>query len=77
MTLLHQMPIYHFHITDGRKVFDPRGMELPHEEAARRYAEELAQGFVPLVRRAGIDTFAEVVDETGITVARLVVEDGR
>ena len=70
------MPMYHFNITDGRKVFDPRGMELPNEDAARRYAAELAHSFAPLVRSAGIGTFVEVVNESGTTVARLVVEDG-
>jgi Domain of unknown function (DUF6894) len=74
MMFVDQMPVYHFHITDGHKVFDPRGMELPNEDAARRYAAELAHSFAPLVRGAGIDTFVEVVNESGTPVARLVVD---
>ena len=76
MMFSDQMPVYHFHITDGHKVCDPRGIELPNEEAARRYAAELAHSFAPLVRSAGIDTFVEVVNEIGNTVARLTVDHG-
>jgi hypothetical protein len=68
------MPIFHFHITDGRKVHDPRGLEPPDENAARRYAEQLAHGLVPVanVLNTG-ETFVEVVDQTGSTIARCAV----
>lgn len=68
------MPTYRFNITDGRKIFDPHGIELPDDEAARRYAKQLAHGFIALVRNTGVDTFVEVVTEDGITVARITVE---
>jgi hypothetical protein len=72
------MPVYHFHLTDGQKVHDPRGLELPDEAAARRYAEGLAHGFVPVVPLldGAAQMFVEVVDEAGSTVARYAVSIG-
>ncbi len=72
------MPIYHFHLTDGRKVHDPRGLELPDEAAARHYAEGLAHGFVPVASllSGSAQIFVEIVDEAGSTVARYAVAIG-
>ena len=72
------MPIYHFHLTDGQKLHDPRGLELPNEAAARHYAEGLAHGFVPVASllNGASQMFVEVVDEAGSTVARYAVNIG-
>jgi uncharacterized protein DUF6894 len=43
------MPIYHFHVTDGRRLLDPRGLDLPDAEAAARYGQQLAEGFASVV----------------------------
>ncbi len=61
------MPVYHFHITDGQKVHDPRGLDLPDEIAALRYAEQLARGFVPVanILNGEVETCVKVVDERG------------
>jgi hypothetical protein len=37
------MPKFHFEIVDGYTIEDPRGMELPTEQQARRIAEEMAK----------------------------------
>ena len=69
------MPIYHFHITNGLKVHDPRGLDLPDAEAAHRYAGQLAQGLRLVIQKlnGGAETFVEVVDESGSTLTRLRV----
>jgi hypothetical protein len=63
------------HITDGLKVHDPRGPDLPDAEAAHRYAGQLAQGLSVVLDKlnGGAETFVEVVDESGTTVTRLRV----
>ena len=47
-TLRNSNAIYHFHITDGPKLVDPRGLELSDAQAAIRYAEGLAHSFRPV-----------------------------
>ena len=71
------MPIYHFHISDGHKLHDPRGVDLPSDDVACRYGEQLAQGYAPITRALTGDskTFVEVVNEAGATLARLLVPD--
>ena len=64
------MPTYHFHITDGRKLFDPRGLELPDAAAARQYGQQLARGFHGMV-------YVEVIDELGKPLGPFVVKDGK
>jgi hypothetical protein len=70
------MPIYHFHIVDGREVQDPRGLDLPTDDAARRYGQQLANGLRPVWLAVGGEkrTFVRVVNESGITVAKCRVE---
>lgn len=46
------MPGYHFHIVDGQEVFDSQGMSLPNDDAARGYAESIAEEFAPRRRQA-------------------------
>jgi hypothetical protein len=72
------MPVYHFHLTNGQKVHDPRGLELPDESAVRHYAEGLAHGFVPVASllNGSAQMFVEVVDETGSTVVRYAIYIG-
>jgi hypothetical protein len=38
-----RMPKFHFEIVDGYTLEDPRGMELPTEQQAKRIAEEMAK----------------------------------
>jgi Domain of unknown function (DUF6894) len=73
--VLPEMPHFYFHITDGFKVRDSRGLQLPNTKAACRYGEELAQGFNLVAQQSGAGgpSFVEVVDEAGVTVARLKV----
>jgi Domain of unknown function (DUF6894) len=70
------MPTYRFNITDGRKLLDPHGLDLPNEEAALRYADQLAEGYGPVSRALNGEnaTFIEVTDEHGNTIARSKVE---
>ncbi|HVI79307.1 MAG TPA: hypothetical protein VM715_14325 [Candidatus Acidoferrum sp.] len=37
------MPKFHFEIVDGHTIEDPKGMELPTEQQAKRVAEEMAK----------------------------------
>jgi len=71
------MPVYHFHITDGRKLSDPRGLELPDASAAIRYAEGLAHSFGPVSRALNgesVETYVDVIDENGGRLVRVRVE---
>jgi hypothetical protein len=69
------MPVYHFHVVGGRKLFDPRGLDLPGDEAARHYGRQLADGLKSdeLARPGYVPTFVEVVDEAGNTLTRCEV----
>jgi hypothetical protein len=69
------MPVYHFHVDGGRKMLDPRGIDLPSDDAARHYGQQLADGFKPvaLAQQGFIRAFVEVVDEAGNTLARCEV----
>jgi hypothetical protein len=74
------MPIYHFHLVDGRKLADPHGLELPDSDAAIRYAEGLAQSFGPVSRALngeGVETYIDIIDESGDSLARVKVVDAR
>jgi hypothetical protein len=37
------MPRYFFDLIDDKKVYDKKGVTLPNEKAARRYAEKFAR----------------------------------
>jgi hypothetical protein len=67
-----QMPIYDFHIPDLN--LHTCGLELPNADAARRHAEQLAEGIATVARslNASAETFVEAVDETGTTVVRCI-----
>jgi hypothetical protein len=70
--------MFYFNVVNGLKVNDPRGLELRNVKAARRYAQELAEGFSLVAQSAGgQEAFVEVVDERGTTVARVKVPSGR
>jgi Domain of unknown function (DUF6894) len=69
--------VFHFNITDGRKLFDPRGLELPDAEAARQCAQQLARGFHMVVQPEGLETYVEVIDEIGTPLGRFVIKDGK
>ena len=70
------MSIYHFDIVDGREVQDQRGLDLPTDDAARRYGQQLANGLRPvwLTIDGEKRTFIKVVDEGGKIIARCKVE---
>jgi hypothetical protein len=72
---LKPMPIYHFHVTDGRRLLDPRGLDLPDAEAAARYGQQLAEGFASVV--SAIDgsplSYVEIADEDGTLVTRVEI----
>jgi hypothetical protein len=69
------MPVYHFNVVGARKLLNPRGGDLPGDEAARHYGQRLTDGLKPvaLARQGFIPAFVEVVDETGNTLARCEV----
>ena len=65
-----------FHLVDGREVQDPRGLDLPTDDAARRYGQQLAHGLRPasLAVDGEKRTFIQVVDLGGKIIARCKVE---
>jgi hypothetical protein len=72
------MPRYHFHLSDGRKIFDPQGMELPDDRAALHYGAQLARSSPPLARELGAtktDWHIEVTREDGATIGRCAPPD--
>jgi hypothetical protein len=70
------MSIYHFDIVDGREVQDRRGLELPTDDAAGGYGQQLANGLRPVWLAVDGEkrTFVKVVDESGKIIARCKVE---
>ena len=68
------MPLYHVHVAKGRKAVDPRAVELPDVESAKRYAERLAGGLTMLSRGFGIrylgDWYVQVTDGRGKTLTQ-------
>jgi hypothetical protein len=74
------MPIYHFHLCDGYKLFDPQGVDLPDPKAAARYGEQLAKGFVAAVRVWSDESHrskwhVHVTDGYGATIGRFDVPE--
>ncbi len=65
------MSVYRFHIVDGREIQDSRGLDLPTDDAARRYGQQLANGLRPvwLAVDGEKQTFVRVIDESGKTIA--------
>jgi NADH dehydrogenase FAD-containing subunit len=67
------MPRYHFHIIDGVKVFDPKGMALPDAQAARQHAKIAARAFR---RNLSTDEFkVRVTDERGHVIYEAMPEE--
>jgi hypothetical protein len=63
------MPRYHFHLYDGRRFMDPKGVEFADEQAAREHGARLARGFA----RAFGDVpgqYIKITNEAGGEVAR-------
>jgi hypothetical protein len=71
------MPVFHFNITDGLRLFNPRGLDLPNVEAARLYAQQLARGFYTAVQPPGLEVYVEVIDQMGEPIGRFAVTDGK
>jgi len=67
------MPRYHFHIVDGVKVFDPKGMALPDVRAAREQAKLAARSFRRSLRSESFKI--RVTDERGQVVYETRPED--
>ena len=42
------MATYYFHVVEGQKFFDPHGLDLPDEDAALHYGEDLPAVSQPL-----------------------------
>jgi hypothetical protein len=57
----NQMATYYFHVVEGQKFFDPHGLDLPDEDAALHYGEDLARHVAAPV---------EVTDIRGKVLAR-------
>ena len=55
------MPKFHFEIVDGFTLEDPKGMELPTEQQAKRVAEEMAKQIASDIEEK---SFKEVVVKT-------------
>ena len=68
------MPMYHVHVAKGDKAVDPRAVELPDAESAKRHGEQLAEGLKALNSGFGIghlrDWQVKVTDKKGRTLAR-------
>ena len=68
------MPLYHFHIHDGRSILDKNGEELPNPSVARqeaiRYAGRVLDDEAHLLA-LGEDWYMEVTDESGALLFRL------
>lgn len=69
------MPVYHFHLCDGHRLLDPRGVDLPDAEAAAHHGDQLAKGFVDAARALSgeghqSNWHIHVTDEDGHTLGR-------
>jgi hypothetical protein len=69
------VPRYHFHVVDGRELFDSQGTVFPDEAAARAHAEDMARFFGRL-SRGGDDYHAiKVIDADGTFLFRVDVPE--
>ena len=74
------MPTFYFHLANGRKLLDPRGIDLPDQDAAKRHAERLAGGLTAVSREFGgishlRDWHVQVTDERGKMLAQCEVPE--
>jgi hypothetical protein len=69
------MPKFHFEIVDGHTIEDPKGMELPTEQQAKRVAEEMAKQIASDLED---EFFKEVVvkTQTGKVVHKTPIKSG-
>jgi|EndMetStandDraft_5_1072996.scaffolds.fasta_scaffold65058_3 hypothetical protein len=67
------MPKFHFEIVDGETIGDPKGIDLPTEQQAKKVAEEMAKQIAN-----DDDDFKRVVvkSETGDVVHRAPIKSG-
>jgi hypothetical protein len=73
------MPIYHFHLCDGFRVLDPRGLDLPDAKAAAHYGLKMANSLSETARDlgSGHPLRVHVTDESGKTLGFYdIPEDG-
>jgi hypothetical protein len=74
------MPLYQLHVVKGRKKVDPRTVELPNDESAKRHAKQLAAGLTTLSHEFGIqlldDCHVDVTDAKGKWIGRCDVSFG-
>jgi hypothetical protein len=72
------MPIYHFHLCDGHRLLDPRGIDLPDAKAAAQHGDDLAKGLVNSAHALsgqGRRSNWHVTDEDGHTLGRFDVPE--
>jgi hypothetical protein len=55
------MSKFHFEIVDGKTIADPKGMEVPTEQQAKKIAEEMAK---QIANDAADEPFKDVVVKT-------------
>ena len=67
------MPKYHFEIVDGYTIEDPRGMDVPTEQQAKRIAEEMAKQIATDVEDRSL-TDIVVKNATGEVVHRTPIK---
>ena len=70
------MSIYHFDILTVARFKNGAEFDLPTDDAARRYGQQLANGLRPVWLAVDGEkrTFVQLVDENGNAVARSKVE---
>jgi hypothetical protein len=74
------MPIHHFHLCDGSRLFDPRGVDLPDAKAAAQHGAQLAKRFGNTARALSgsehrSNWHVHVTDEDGHTLGRFGVPE--
>ena len=64
------MPRYHFHLRDGKNFMDPKGVDLPNDEAAKYHGAQMAAQ----IGRIDPKGVIHITNEDGQTVARCPAE---
>jgi hypothetical protein len=72
------MPLYHIHVAKGRQSVDPKAIELPDSETAKRHAEQLADGLTRMNSQFGVgrhfrDWHVRLTDHYGKILAQFEV----
>jgi hypothetical protein len=70
------MPKFHFEIVDGHKIEDPKGIDLPTEQQAKRLAEEMAK---QIANDVDDNSLKEIVvkTETGDVIHKAPIKSGK